>query len=557
MSQKRPNFLIIIADDLGFSDTGPYGSEINTPALNRLAREGLRMTNFHTAPACSPTRSMLFSGTDSHIAGLGCMWEHMQFHKDHFKGQPGYEGYLNYRVAALPELLSDAGYFTVLSGKWHLGLTKEFAPCSRGFKKNFSFLPGSGNHSGYEPQLDQDEIFFPALCTDGHWMEGDKFLDHRKDLPEDFFSTVSFTDKLLGFLEGRTTEEKEQPFFACLPFTAPHWPLQASKERIARHAGKYDDGPDVLTQKRVQRLIELGLAPEGATVPPPFGRVMTPSWDALSPEERKRSARTMEVYAAMVEQIDENIGRVIDYLESVNELDNTFVLFMSDNGAEGAALEALPLMGGPRTIASIIEKYYDNSTENLGNKDSFIWYGPRWASAGTAPSRGLKCSTLEGGIRCPCIIRYPPLQPEPGSISNSFLTVMDILPTVLEMAKTQHPGATYKDREVALPRGKSWVPHLASSKADVSVHEEETHVHGWELFGHRAIRQGNWKAVWNLEAVENDGWELYDLANDPAEMNDLAGKNTEVLDKLVLFWDQYVSETGMIPTPMWAKKGKS
>ncbi|KAF5013969.1 hypothetical protein FDECE_57 [Fusarium decemcellulare] len=549
MSQKRPNFLIIIADDLGFSDTGPYGSEISTPALDALAREGLRMTNFHTASACSPTRSMLFSGTDNHIAGLGCMWEHMQMRKDYFKGQPGYEGYLNHRVAALPEILSDGGYHTILSGKWHLGLTKEFAPCSRGFKKNFTFLPGSGNHHAYEPQLDNADGWFSALCTDGHWMEGDNFLDHRTDLPEDFFSTVTFTDKLLDFFKTRTDEEREQPFFACLPFTAPHWPLQASKERIAKYAGKYDEGPDVLTRRRVQRLIELGLAPKDAKIPPPIARAMTPEWTDLSPDEKKRSAKTMEIFAAMVEQIDENIGRVTDYLEETGELDNTFVLFMSDNGAEGAAMEALPIMGGPRTIANIIEKYYDNSTENLGNKDSFIWYGPRWANAGTAPSKGVKGTVFEGGIRCPCIIRYPPLQPQAGSISNSFLTVMDILPTVLELAGLKHPGTTYRGREVALPRGKSWVPHLASSRADgVSIHGEDTHIHGWELFGHRAIRQGNWKAVWDPKAAKEE-WQLYDLAEDPSEQNDVAGKHAEILDRLVVFWDQYVAETGMIPSP--------
>lgn len=241
MAGKRPNFLIIVADDLGFSDTSPYGSEIHTPALAALARDGLRMTNFHTASACSPTRSMLFSGTDNHIAGLGCMWEHMQFHKDYFEGKPGYEGYLNKRVVALPEILSDAGYHTILSGKWHLGLTKDYAPCSRGFKRNFTFLPGSGNHHGYEPQLDSDEIFFPALCTDGHWMEGDRFLDHRSELPTEFFSTVSFTDKLLEHLCDRTLAEKEAPFFACLTFTAPHWPLQASEERIAKYGTTYGE----------------------------------------------------------------------------------------------------------------------------------------------------------------------------------------------------------------------------------------------------------------------------------------------------------------------------
>ncbi|KAI9152328.1 sulfatase [Paramyrothecium foliicola] len=518
-------------------DTSRYGSEIKTPALARLAEEGLRMTNFHTASACSPTRSMLFSGTDSHIAGLGCMWEHMQMHKEYFQDKAGCEGYLNYRVAALPEILADAGYLTMLAGKWHLGLTKEFAPCSRGFKKNFSFLPGSGNHFGYEPQLEPGEIFFPALCTDGHWMEGDNFLDHRTDLGDNLFSTVTFTDKLIGFLKGRSHEEVEEPFFA---------------------SGMYDAGPDVLTRSRVERLKELGLVDKNAEIPPPQGKNgLGKSRENLDLLERQRSAKTMEIYAAMVQQMDENIDRVLAYLKSIEELDDTFVLFMSDNGAEGAALEALPIMGGPRSMANVIEKYYNNSTENLGRKDSFIWYGPRWANAGTAPNRGVKSMVLEGGIRCPCIIRYPPLQPEPGSVSHSFTTVMDILPTVLDLAMVKHPGGSYRGHEVALPRGKSWSGLLkAKTPNSVSVHGEDVHIHGWELFGQRAIRKGCWKALW-LPNSEATGWELYNLQDDPAELHDDAGQHPELLDELILYWDQYVSETGMIATPMWAKKQRA
>lgn len=210
-------------------------------------------------------------------------------------------------------------------------------------------------------------------------------------------------------------------------------------------------------------------------------------------------------------------------------------------------------MGGPRSMANIIEKYYNNSTENLGRKDSFIWYGPRWANAGTAPSRGVKSMVLEGGIRCPCIIRYPPLQPQPGSVSHSFATVMDVLPTILELAGVKHPGTIYRGREVALPRGKSWVPHLRSDRADdVSIHGEDSHIHGWELFGQRAIRYGHWKAVW-LPSSEKTGWELYDVRKDPAELEDVADRYPDIVDELVLYWDQYVSETGMIATPMWTK----
>lgn len=235
---KPPNFLIIVADDLGFSDIGPYGGEIKTPNLEKLAADGIRMSNFHTASACSPTRSMLFSGTDNHIAGLGQMMEHMFAHPEVFKDRPGYEGYLNWRVAALSEILEDAGYFTTMSGKWHLGLSKEFAPCSRGFQKNFTFLPGSGNHHGYEPQLEQNEFKIHCMNTDGHWMENDQFLDRKTDLPPDFYSSTSFTDKLLEYLENRTEAEQSKPFLAYLAYTAPHWPLQASKEDIERY-GEY------------------------------------------------------------------------------------------------------------------------------------------------------------------------------------------------------------------------------------------------------------------------------------------------------------------------------
>ncbi|KAH8878696.1 alkaline phosphatase-like protein [Thozetella sp. PMI_491] len=552
-SNKRPNFLIIVADDLGYSDIGCYGSEINTPNIDGLAREGIRMTSFHTAAACSPTRSMLFSGTDNHIAGLGEMAEYMYPHQEYFKDKPGYEGHLNWRVAALPEILEDAGYHTLFSGKWHLGLAKELAPCSRGFKKNFSFLPGAGNHFAYEPQLD-DEVTFPGLASDGLWMEGSEFIDHRTQLPEDFYSTRSFTDKLLAQLGSRTEEEKHDPFFACLTFTAPHWPLQAPQEVIRKYAGKYDDGPDALTRARLARLAQLGLVDKDIEFAPPVGAPGY-EWDQMPEEERQRSARAMEVFAAMVEIIDENVGRVLDYLRSTDELDNTFVLFMSDNGAEGAALEAVPVMGGPKTMAAIFEKYYDNSLENIGNADSFVWYGPRWACAATAPSRGMKSWVAEGGIRCPCVIRYPAFGSVPNAVTNSFTTVMDILPTVLSLAGVQHPGSQFRNRTVVEPRGKSWQSHLSSSDCNqTTVHGEDEHIHGWEFLDQRAIREGNWKAMWAHEGRGKGKWELYNLAEDPSEMHDKAAEEPERLERLVFHWEQYYAETGMIPTPMFKSK---
>lgn len=228
-----------------------------------------------------------------------------------------------------------------MSGKWHLGLTRELSPSMRGFNKTFAFLPGSGNHHAYEPQLDDGEFPIPCLKTDAFWMREDQFID-MKSLPKDFYSTTSFTDYLLEYFEQRTEAEKEKSFFAYLPFTAPHWPLQAPKEVVDKYKGMYDDGPDVLTQKRLKKMTELGLVEEGVESAPPVG-VLGKEWKDMTDAERQESARKMEVFAAMVELIDTNIGRVTEYLKKTGELDNTFVLFMSDNGAEGVALEALPV----------------------------------------------------------------------------------------------------------------------------------------------------------------------------------------------------------------------
>ncbi|KAI0473829.1 putative arylsulfatase, partial [Xylariaceae sp. FL0804] len=461
---KRPNFLIVVADDLGFSDTGPYGSEIATPTLDRLAREGTLMTGFHTASACSPTRSMLLSGTDNHIAGLGQMAEFMKIRRD-YQGRPGYEGYLNYRVAALPEILQDNGYLTIMSGKWHLGLEKEQSPSARGFDKCFTYLAGSGNHFNNEPQLDRDDYGHSALQGDRLWMREDRFLERKKELPKDFYSTKSFTDEMLKYLEGRNAEEREKPFFGYLTYTAPHWPLQAPPEVIAKYRGVYDDGPEGLRQRRLKALIERGLVPADVEPAPSVGEVPK-EWDEMDADERAASARKMETYAAMVDQIDAHLARLVAYLERSGELDNTFVLFMSDNGAEGKLLEALPVSAG-MPLGDIIAQFYDNSLANIGAANSFVFYGPRWASAATAPSRGFKGWTTEGGIRCPCLVRYPPLMTRghhgrttAAQVTHEFTTVMDILPTVLELAGVPHPGATFRGRSVAAPRGRSWAAHL-------------------------------------------------------------------------------------------------
>ncbi|MBD9481375.1 arylsulfatase [Pseudomonas sp. PDM14] len=524
----RPNFLLIVADDLGFSDLGAFGGEIATPHLDALATAGLRLTDFHTAPTCSPTRSMLLTGTDHHIAGIGSMAEAIAPEQI---GKPGYEGYLNDRVVALPELLREAGYQTLMSGKWHLGLTAELAPHARGFERSFALLPGAANHYGFEPPYDDSTP--PVLKgTPALYIEDDQFIEQ---LPEDFYSSDAFGDKLLQYLKER---DQSRPFFAYLPFSAPHWPLQAPADVVAKYAGRYDAGPDVLRQERLAKLQELGLS--DASVEPHPVRAFTQEWDALTPEKRAISARTMEVYAAMVERMDWNIGRVVDYLRQQGQLDNTFILFMSDNGAEGVLLEAFPKFGA--NLQTFLDQHYDNSLDNIGRANSYVWYGPRWAQAATAPSRLYKGFTTQGGIRVPALVRYPELARQ-GQISHDFSTVMDITPTILDLAGVRHPGKRWHGREVAEPRGKSWLGYLSGETEQI---HDETTVTGWELFGMRAIRQGSWKALYIPRPLGPATWELYDLVNDPGEIQDLALQRPEKLAELTGHWQDYAEETGVV-----------
>ncbi len=430
---KRPNFLVIVADDLGFSDIGAFGGEIYTPHLDGLAYAGLRFTDFHTAPACSPTRSMLLTGTDHHIAGIGTMLEVAP----EFRGAPGYEGYLNERVVTVTELLRDAGYLTLMSGKWHLGMSRDTSPWTRGFKRSFALLPGAANHYGAAPLIKMPNAS-PIYIEDNAFAE---------NLPENFYSSDYFTDKLIDYLRQRTDD---LPFFAYLPFSAPHWPLQAPDELIAKYRGCYDAGPQALRQERLKRMQSLGLCPPNVLAHPVIAE--TKEWDDLSPEERKISARSMEVYAAMVECMDWNIGRVVSYLRETGELDDTVIVFLSDNGAEGAIVEAFPLIGP--FIAAFVRTQCDNSLDNIGRSNSFVWYGPRWAQAATAPSRLYKAFTTEGGIRVVAFITYPRFRRQ-REISSCFTTVMDLTPTLLELAGIQHPGTSYEGREVAKTRGGS------------------------------------------------------------------------------------------------------
>ena len=367
-------------------------------------------------------------------------------------------------------------------------------------------------------------------------------------MASDFYSSNSFTTKLLEYFGGRDEDQKEKPFFAYLPFSAPHWPLQAPEEDCKAYQGIYDEGPDVLRRKRLRSLEELGiLAPDTKAhevFALPLDKPLSKEWNDLNADEKKFSSRTMEVFAAMVQNVDRNIGRVISYLKSTGEYDDTLILFMSDNGAEGLLLEAYPVVS--ENIFDYIDRYYDNSYENMGRKNSYLWYGPRWASAGMAPLRLYKSFSSEGGIRVPCILRYPPLtSSRAGELDRSFATVMDIAPTLLELAGTQHPGATYKGRSVVPMRGRSWLPYLSNPEKQQFIHDEDSVV-GWELFDRQALRKGRWKAVMIPKPFGPGEWQLYDLEHDPGETADLKTTNPEKLQELLKHWEEYCKDVGVV-----------
>lgn len=461
-------------------------------------------------------------------------------------------------MVALPELLSDGGYFTCMAGKWHLGLKKEHHPVNRGFKKSFALLPGCANHYAYEPEYKDPETepgkFFETATRALH-AEDDHYVP---ELPENFYSSDAYANKLLDYLDNRTEDEQRQPFFAYLPFSAPHWPLQAPKDVCDRYKGFYDDGPEALRQQRLARLKELGMVDPNVDAHPIVIIDGKPdNWDEHPEEVRQASSRAMEVYAGMVDRMDWNIGRVVDYLQKTGEYDNTFIVFMSDNGAEGASYEATPLVGG--SIMEHVDKYYNNSLENIGRGNSFVWYGCRWAQAATAPSRLYKMHSTEGGCRVPLVVKPPTsLIPSEGSrrsgiITDAFCTVMDIVPTFLELAKLSHPS-TYRGREIAPLRGKSWTRFLShinsageskSTDSSTGIHGPD-YVMGFEIAGSGALRRGDWKITFVPAPKCPQKWELFNIREDPGEVYDLADKQPALLQEMLSLWEEYKKDVGVV-----------
>ena len=517
VTSPRPNILLIVADDLGYTDMGAYGSEIRTPNLDNLAAEGLLLTDFYAAPTCSPTRAMLLSGTDHHLAGLGTMhgeWDTNQV------GQRGYEAHLNQDVVSVSSILRDSGYHTYMAGKWHLGGAPELQPPSRGFEQSFYLVQGGASHFSDQQGLTE------TMVVD--YLENGEVTA----LPSDFYSTNYYTDKMIGYIDQNRADGN--PFFGYLAYTSPHWPLQVPTEDMDLYKGIYDGGYEKLRETRISRLRALGIIDEAtvAAMVPPY----ITSWQELSADEQKVEARKMELYAAMVENLDRNIGRVINHLKETGEYENTFIMFMSDNGAEGNDIGTLG------DNEEWIPRSFDNSLENMGKVNSYIHYGAGWAQASGGPFRDYKSFVSEGGIKVPAIIHYADLDYD-GDMDEEMMSVKDIAPTLLELANTQHPGSIYKGREVFPISGKSLLPHLRNQQ--LAVYDADD-INGWELFGRQAIRQGSWKMVTQAPPFGNGKWQLFNLDDDPAETSDLAAENPGRVAALAVLWQDYKTRNNII-----------
>jgi arylsulfatase len=448
----------------------------------------------------------------------------------------GYEVQLHSRVATLPERLGDAGYHTYMAGKWHLGMSDELSPRAKGFERSFALLNGAASH------MEKNHLqLMPSYREDGELID---------TLPDDFYSTNTYTDKIIEQIRSNAGDGK--PFFAYLALTSPHWPLQVPEEYRDRYAGVYDDGYDALRSRRISRAEELGMVP---VVDRDQFNASGDAWTDLSEDEQRFQSRAMEIHAAMLENMDDNIGRVVAYLEETGELENTFVFFMSDNGAESDDSRLKPGLKN-RLEAS---DYYNTDYEALGTKHSWAFIGDGWAQATTAPYSRFKGFFSEGGTRAASFAYYPP-KIAAGSKTDQYLYVADVMPTLLDVAGVEFDPNTVRGRDVLPMDGLSFLAALDGR--DQRVHAADVPI-AFELHGQRALRLGDWKIVWEQapmniwwadEPVDYwNSWRLFRLANDPTELHDLSAAEPEKLAELVALWDQWAQDNHVLTeiNPIW------
>jgi arylsulfatase A-like enzyme len=540
-ANQRPNFLVIVGDDFGYSDIGAAGSEISTPNLDALTKDGKILTNYHTAATCSPARVSLLTGVDYHIGGIGTMFENVAPNQ---VGKPGYETWINDKVVTVAELLRDAGYHTLLAGKWHLSgqsIHPGTAPFDRGFEKSFTLLGDGANHFN-------DREYIPGWPV--------IFQENNKVVPRPGNNTVYsaelYTNKLIDYVN--STYKDGKPLFMYLAYQEAHTPFQAPRDNIMKYYNMYKSmGWDKIREQRFEKQKELGYWSSNTTQParlPPNVK-----WDSLSQDQKNYAATVLAVHAAMIEQLDKNVGRMINYLKSIGKYDNTFIMFSTDNSSS----EPIEILGfkyasgvdlakGRAEIHSV-----NNSLNNLGNANSDFNYGAWGTYTSVSPFSGWKGSQFEGGTRFPLLVKMPntvssssPSTTNTSTSSSktnlvkSFAFVNDITPTILDLAKVSHPD-TYKGRPVHAMMGKSLVPILTG--ATDKVHSDNEPI-AMELFNATSVRMGDWKAL--IDQASPGKWKLFNVATDIGEDNDLSAQHPDILQKMIAAYQKYSKDVGVI-----------
>ena len=517
---RRPNIVVLLADDCGFSDVGAFGGEIATPNLDALAQRGMRFTNFHVSASCSPTRSMLLTGVDNHLNGVGNMRESIP--QEHL-GQPGYLSVLNRNVATVANYLHDGGYRTYVAGKWHVGKEPHNLPDQRGFDR--SLIQGDSGSDNWETARR-----YLDLTDKVYWFEDGK----EARMPVEYYSSQFYVDKAISYLKADAASDK--PFFAYVAFQANHIPVQAPPEFIAKYKGRYDQGWSVLRDERRKRAEALGLVPPNTRM---VNMATTADWNALNPEEKAYQARRMEVYAGMADAMDHHVGRLVQYLKDTGQYDNTVFVFMSDNGPE--ASDPYDMLVGKLWL----DWQYRRGINDLGAKGAYSIIGPSWASAAAAPLDTYKFYSGEGGIRVPLIIAGAPGMAH-NQVHNSFAHVTDIVPTLLDLAQVPRPGATYQGHSILSLTGTSLLPALLGQAQ--RVHPVDQAI-GYELSGNQALFKGDLKLILNIPPVGDGQWHLYDIVKDPGETQDLQAALPETMTTMQAEYAAWAKRNVVLPMP--------
>jgi arylsulfatase len=511
-SADQPNVIVILADDMGFSDIGCYGSEIDTPNLDRLADGGLRFSQFYNAARCSPTRASLMTGLYPHEAGVGDVRVGTDL------GVPGYRGFLRPDTVTIPEVMQSAGYRTMMCGKWHLGWRDRGAPTERGFQRFYGTR-------GYV------DSYFTVVPRTAVRLDGDVVLPPTKDPvnhlhpEEDWYTTDAYTDYGLHFMD--EAFRHDAPFFLYMAYNAPHFPLHAKQEDLEKYRGRYKEGYVELRRRRYQRLVEAGIIEDQWELSPHD----SPDWDSLTDEQQNELDLKMALYAAIIDALDQNIGRLIDRLEEEGELENTLILFLSDNGGTSE--------GGLFGI---------NEDANVGNYEEWAqkggWsssYGQGWANLSNTPFRLYKKYSHEGGVSTPLIAHWPDRIKAQGQLRHQRGHVVDLMATCADVAGAEYPRM--KDGRAIQPlRGESLVPAFD----DEGDGHERLY---WEHEGNRAVRHGDWKLV----AQHEQPWSLYDMSEDRPELNDLSGERPDLVSTLKSDYQQWAHNNNVLP---WNKVAK-